>query len=116
MYLVSPRLTPLEPTRTPRRRVFPCELLISRRKAAEGAAMSNDKQQESLNLAGLASGLTPPHPLSLSRSIALAPIRVLFFFLILVSKCFSCAALSEEDRAGLVNALKVRSWAFFGLC
>ncbi|CAL9767403.1 unnamed protein product [Musa acuminata subsp. burmannicoides] len=66
MYLVSPRLTPLEPTRTPRRRVFPCELLISRRKAAEGAAMSNDKQQESLNL----------------------------------------AALSEEDRAGLVNALK----------
>ncbi|RWW28429.1 hypothetical protein GW17_00007093, partial [Ensete ventricosum] len=71
---------PSNPLIYPSRRVFPSELLITRRKAAEGAAMSNDKQQESLNLAGLAS------------------------------------ALSEEDRAGLVNALKVRSWALFGLC
>ncbi|RZS14416.1 hypothetical protein BHM03_00046102 [Ensete ventricosum] len=81
-----------------------------KRRRQRSARMSKDKQQDSVNLADLGAGRPlPRNPLSSLRSLSLSLYMFSYFCMILTPEPDRCAALSEEDRAGLVNALKVRS-------
>ncbi|RRT49140.1 hypothetical protein B296_00038614 [Ensete ventricosum] len=83
-----------------------------KRRRHRSARMSKDKQQDSVNLADLGAGRPLlRNPLSSLRSLSLTLYMFSYFCMILTPDPDRCAALSEEDRAGLVNALKLQSLA-----